>query len=1013
MLLLSFTCAGASAYSASSSEPYVSTPPGESKHVLILLQEDMTWPIFRQLYENARDTLRIAEPGILVYSEHMDRLHFPDPRIQSQRAAWIRQKYANTKLDLVIAAGDVPIDLFPGVPLLYVGMSSQPELHARLASIQNSAGLWVSCDVLKTVDLARQLHPKARQLLFIAGGSAAEKPLTDEVHRQLSTYLGLTIIDLSSLSLDEILARVATLGPESIVLFSSWGSDKDGHTFISADVASRIAVVSSAPTYVLLGTHLGNGTVGGYVTRFDEMGKQAGEMGIQMLSGGHPEDAIGKNSYVFDSRTMQRWKLEESSLPVGTVILNRQPSLWESYKLYILGAVLLCCLQALLIVGLLWQRSKKRIFQQSLLAQMAFEKMLSDLSTAFINLPQDQIGSTIEVCLGRIAKFLNVDRITLFDDSDTELITSFSWHAEDIPPLPQVMKIDGLPWWNTRFVHTGMFTVSDVATLPEEAATEREHFRKFGTTSIAIFPLKSGEDSFGCISFSSVRRRVEWTEELTDQLKLLAEIFSNALGRKRAQEARLRHTAIVQSSDDAIISKDLNGIILSWNAGAERIFEYSPEEAVGRSIGMLVPPDLQDEEKYILERIKAGVHVEHYETTRITKHKKRIFVSLTISPVRDSSGLIVGAAKIARDITDRKRAEQVLSESEERFRLVANNAPALIWMADADRQFTFVNQGWLNFTGRPLQEELGNGWVYAVHPDDRDRTLEQYANAFDARVDFEREYRLRRHDGEYRWIVDFGVPRFERDGTFCGYIGSCIDITERKTSEETLHNLSGRLIRAQEEERARIARELHDDFSQRLAILGIGLGQLWKKLPESDVEQRSKVLEILKIAKEISSDIHTLSHQLHSSKLEHVGVSPALRGLCKEIGDKYGIDVVFSESGFPCSVPKDIALCLFRIAQESLNNAVKHSHAHRVTVDLTATDGLVRLRVCDSGSGFDLDAPSSNLGIGLIGMSERVRLVGGKFTIDTGANKGTEILAEVPLAVSTSELRAKIQVAGD
>ena len=943
----------------------------------------------------------------------MDRFHFPDPKLQSQRAAWIRQKYANTKLDLVIAAGDVPMDLFPAVPLLYVGMSEQPELHARLASIKNAAGLWVSTDVRKTVDLARQLHPHARQLLLVAGRTPAEKPLTDEVHRQLANYSALTVVDLSDLSLDELLQRVSAPGPESILLYSSLASDRSGRTFASTEVASRIAALSTAPMYVLLGTHLGDGAVGGYVTRFDEMGKQAGELGLQMLAGVHPDDTVGKNAYVFDSRAMQRWKLHESALPVGTVILNHQPGLWESYKGYILAAALLCCFEALLIVGLLRQRSRKRDFQQSLLAQMAFEKMLCDLSTTFINLPEDQIGLTIELCLGRIAKFLRLDRITLFDYSGTELMATFSWHGQDAPRLPQVLNTQTLAWWSARFARGEVIAISDMDALPPEAAAEREYFRKLGTVSIATLPLHSGEDSFGCISFSSLKRRVVWTGELIDQLKLLAEIFSNALGRKRAGEARLRHTAIVQSSDDAIISKDLNGIIQSWNAGAERIFQYSPEEVVGRSIQILFPPELQDEEQHLLARIRAGMHVEHYETTRVTKNGKRIFVSLTVSPVRDSAGVIVGAAKIARDITDRKRAEQILSESEERFRLVANHAPVLIWMADTGRRFTFVNQGWLNFTGSTAGQELGDGWFHGVHPDDLDQCLETYGRAFDSRDSFEREYRLRRHDGEYRWIVDFAVPRFERDGTFCGYIGSCVDITERKTSEEALHNLSGRLIRAQEEERLRIARELHDDFSQRLAILGIGLGQLWKKLPESEVEQRAKVLEILKSAKEISSDIHSLSHQLHSSKLEHVGLSPALRGLCKEIGDKYGMEVHFTEAGLPARIPKDVALCLFRVAQESLNNTVKHSHAQSATVELAATKSMVTLRVSDSGTGFDLDEQSSSLGIGLIGMSERLRLVGGRFTVHADRNRGTEILAEVPLAGSNDAIQARIQVAGD
>src|SRR5580704_7377476 len=170
-----------------------------------------------------------------------------------------------------------------------------------------------------------------------------------------------------------------------------------------------------------------------------------------------------------------------------------------------------------------------------------------------------------------------------------------------------------------------------------------------------------------------------------------------------------------------------------------------------------------------------------------------------------------------------------LRESEKRFRLLADSSPSLIWMSGTDKLCTFFNQGWLKFTGRPLEQELGEGWLSGVHPDDQDHCRRLYSASFNARVDFEMEYRLRRFDGEFRWLLDIGVPRFESDGTFLGYVGSCIDITDRKSAEESLHALTGRLISAQEEERARIARELHDDFSQRLALLGIGLGQLWKK----------------------------------------------------------------------------------------------------------------------------------------------------------------------------------------
>src|SRR5208283_5449759 len=231
---------------------------------------------------------------------------------------------------------------------------------------------------------------------------------------------------------------------------------------------------------------------------------------------------------------------------------------------------------------------------------------------------------------------------------------------------------------------------------------------------------------------------------------------------------------------------------------------------------------------------------------------------------------------ISFDVTEQKQQEEIRRESEKRFRLVADSAPVLIWMSGADKLCTFFNLGWLKFTGRTLEQELGNGWASGVHPDDLERCMAVYTASFDARVGFEMEYRLRHYDGEYHWVIDHGVPRFECDGTFCGYIGSCIDITERKLS---------------------------DDFSQRLALLGIGLGQLLKTLPKSDVEKRAHVLEMLKGTKELSSDLHALSRQLHSSRLDHVGLVSALGGLCREISGKHKIEVQFIECNLPLEIP--------------------------------------------------------------------------------------------------------------
>jgi len=367
---------------------------------------------------------------------------------------------------------------------------------------------------------------------------------------------------------------------------------------------------------------------------------------------------------------------------------------------------------------------------------------------------------------------------------------------------------------------------------------------------------------------------------------------------------------------------------------------------------------------------------------------------------------------LAALVEEHEQDALVLRESEKRFRLLADSSPSLIWMSGTDKLCTFLNQGWVKFTGRSMEQELGDAWLSGVHPHDRDPCSRLYSASFDARVDFEMEYRLLRFDGEYRWLLDIGVPRFESDGTFLGYVGSCIDITDRKTSEEALHVLTGRLITAQEAERARIARELHDDFSQRLALLGIGLGQLWKKLSPNEIEQRENALEMLRATKEMSSDLHTLSHQLHSSKLEHVGLVPALHGLCREISEKYKIEIHFSENEGPVNVPKDVALCMFRVAQEALANVVKHSGARNAQVQFSANAVGISLCIADQGKGFNLGVKNPAAGIGLIGMTERLRLVGGRLLVKSETGRGTEILAEAPVALPVAEGKAKAHAAG-
>jgi PAS domain S-box-containing protein len=336
-------------------------------------------------------------------------------------------------------------------------------------------------------------------------------------------------------------------------------------------------------------------------------------------------------------------------------------------------------------------------------------------------------------------------------------------------------------------------------------------------------------------------------------------------------------------------------------------------------------------------------------------------------------------------------------ESEEQFRLVANTAPVMIWMSGTDKLCTYVNRPWLDFTGRALQQELGGGWADSVHPDDRDRSLEIYQQAFDRRHSFTVEYRLRRYDGEYRWVLDSGVPRFDKDGSFAGYIGSAVDVTDRKKAEEALFSLGGRLIDAQEQERRHIARELHDDISQKLAVLSIELQQLAGVLPDSQPELRQRVESLINSTSEVTDDVHALSRRLHSAKLETVGLIPTMRGFCRELAEQRDVTIDFTYNAVPNVVSPPVSLCLFRVLQEALHNALKHSGARHFEARLERVADELQLTVRDQGVGFDPDVAMYNEGIGLMSMKERVSLVKGTVSIISKPQDGTLITARCPL----------------
>jgi PAS domain S-box-containing protein len=350
--------------------------------------------------------------------------------------------------------------------------------------------------------------------------------------------------------------------------------------------------------------------------------------------------------------------------------------------------------------------------------------------------------------------------------------------------------------------------------------------------------------------------------------------------------------------------------------------------------------------------------------------------------------------------TRKRKAEAVLRESEERFRVLANTTPALIWMFNAEGKINYLNDRRVAFTGQEPGEGYGDGWTKFIHPDDLPGVLDALSTGLRLRQPYSREYRLRRHDGVYRWMFGIASPRTDSNGQFAGFIGSSIDITEEKLARETLRKLSGYLMEAQEKERTRIARELHDDVCQRLALLSLELAQASRISNGAS----SRIDAIRKQCYEIARDVQSLSHRLHSSKLDYLGIVPALRGFCEEFSQQYEVSVEFIDTNVPGNIPHEISLCLFRVTQEALRNAVKYSDTRQYQVKLTGALDEVQLEVRDWGVGFNVEAAGRRFGLGLVSMQERVNLVHGRFSIESAPGLGTNITAVVPLHVNIESI---------
>jgi PAS domain S-box-containing protein len=475
-----------------------------------------------------------------------------------------------------------------------------------------------------------------------------------------------------------------------------------------------------------------------------------------------------------------------------------------------------------------------------------------------------------------------------------------------------------------------------------------------------------------------------------------------------AQAKELFHYLFERASL-GIAVEDIEGKVLLANPALCSMLGYEETELCGMSCSEFANPEDSQDDWALFQQLRAGI-IDRYSLEKHYRRKDgaplcgRLNVSL-LKNIEGESPLVIA---FVEDITERRLAEDALRASDQRFRLAAQAGKMFSYEWDAATDVVARSGEYAEMlcADKVAQLTTGQQILAKVHPDDREKVL-----AADAALSPEEPFlrvghRMAGPDGGLIWAEKTGRAHFNEQGKILRIVGMVADITERKLAEAALADVSSRLIAAQEQERNRIGRELHDDIGQRLATLAIKLEQL-HQAPAGLPEVRRRIGELQKQTAEIATDIENLSHELHSAKLEYLGPVAAMRSLCQELGVQAKVKIDFKSQDLPCSLPPDMSLCLFRVLQEALRNSVKHSGSSHVEVKLWGAPDSIHLTIDDSGVGFDVNQAKTTRGLGLISMEERLKLLKGTFSIESQPLRGTTIHASVPLNSGRKSIQGK------
>jgi PAS domain S-box-containing protein len=647
-----------------------------TKRILVLYSFHEGLPWEELIDANLRNTLaRQSSLPIEINVEHTDRVNHADNEYCQKLVELYRYKYSDPEMDLVIGVGDEAVDL-----LLNCGEDLFPEVATLLITAErdslkrgflkpNMTSLLWGVNIKANIELIAEIRPEVRHIFIAAGASSSDRALLklaqasfgDGTTRDSITYL-------TDISAKDLIEKASRLPQKSALLFLAFFQDSEGKSFVPREILSEISKQASVPVFGVADTYLGHGIVGGNLLSAEVQGKRCAEIALRILSGESPQDLTPErtlNQLMFDWRQLKRWRISEDKLPPGSIVKFKAYSFWEHYRGYVVAAFLFILIQSGLISVLLMQRAQRRQFLEKMAERLRFEKMLSSLSTRFVNLPPDRVDSEMELVLKSIGKSFDLERVSVFEISEAtqKMQLLHSHKSAEISAAPSEIQFQRLPWIRQKLLNAEMIIFSDLSEMPSEAGTDKNFLREQGIISLAAIPLSTEDKVLGVLSLAVLRHRKEWQSESIRQCRLIAEVLANALVRKRHVEtlinAETKYRTVADFTYDWEYWANVDGSLVYVSPSCERISGYRARDFVDNPhlLTKLILPEDRDAWDSHYHDSRQSLKPREIQFRIQSRDGQIRWIEHNCQPVVNHRGSLKGFRVSNRDITSRKLAE--------------------------------------------------------------------------------------------------------------------------------------------------------------------------------------------------------------------------------------------------------------------------------------------------------------------------------------------------------------------